>query len=380
MYIIENIFFGGGERVFSQIIKGLNKEKYKIYVACKPGGVFEEKIGSLAEIIPFSLRNGCSLLKILRLSRIVKEKSIDIIHSQGSRADFFARVVARIAKVPVVISTIAMPPEGYDVGILKKIPYVFLDRLTEKITDCFIVVSQNLQSRLITKHKIPKEKVVTIYNGVEIEEFKSESLPIQRIRDEYKISQETVLIGVIGRLVWQKGIVYFIQAIRKIVNQKPPLSSEVKFLIIGEGLLKKKLKKIVRRFHLNNYVIFTNFRKDVKELLHCLDIVVLSSIREGQPIVLLEAMAMQKAIIATDIQGINETVVNDESGILVRPKDVAGLAEAIVELVNNREKAHQLGEMARKTAQGIFNFKDKLMQYENLYQELVSRKIKRPHE
>jgi len=169
LYVIENIFFGGGEKAFAQIINDLDKEKYEIYVSCLPGGIFAEKIRSSAKILSFDLQNRFNLLNIYQLAKIIKEKNIEIVHSQGGRADFFARVAARLARAPAVVSTVAMPVEGFDVGLIKKIIYIVLDRFSERFVDRFVVVSKALRDRLIERHKIPSRKIVRIYSGVKIE-------------------------------------------------------------------------------------------------------------------------------------------------------------------------------------------------------------------
>ncbi len=377
LFVIENIFFGGGERAFSQIIRGLDKEKYEVYVVCSKSGEFIEKIKSSVEIIPFKFRNGLSVARIHKLAKIMKEKGIQIVHSQGGRADFFARIAAKIAKVPAVVSTVAMPVEGYDVGLLKKAIYVVLDRFSERFVDKFIVVSEALRMRLVRKHLIPHKKVIKIYNGVEVNpDVESEIEDVRnKIMHEFMIPQNTVLVGTIGRLVWQKGLPYFIQAIRHIANSKWQMVDKIKYLIVGEGKERKNLELKIKKLGLSSRVIFTGFRKDVKEILSALDIFVLPSIREGQPIILLEAMAMSKPIVATDIEGVNETVVDDLTGILVQPKDSSALAEAIVSLLKDSKKAQEMGQMARKAVEEKFNIEDKIKQHEQLYETVIAEKL-----
>ncbi|HCJ67374.1 MAG TPA: hypothetical protein DHV62_08665, partial [Elusimicrobia bacterium] len=113
-HVIENASFGGGERAFAQIINGLDKKKFEIYIACLPEGIFAEKIRNNAEIIPLDLRNRFNFSNISYLAKIIKEQKIDVIHSQGARADFFARLAGKLAKTPAIISTIAAPVEEYD--------------------------------------------------------------------------------------------------------------------------------------------------------------------------------------------------------------------------------------------------------------------------
>lgn len=372
LYLIENIFFGGGERAFAQIINGLDKEKYEIYTACLPGGIFEEKIKTSAKILPFDLRNRFNLLRIYQLAKILKEKNIEIVHSQGGRGGFFARIAAKMAKVPAMISTIAMPVEGFDVGLLRKGIYVMLDRFSERFVDRFIVVSETLRDRLIEKHKVPSKNIVKIYNGIEVKEYYSIFESAYKIRDEFNIKPDVQLVGTIGRLVWQKGLPYFIQAIKQIVDGRWQVAGEMKFLIVGEGNERKNLERMVKELGIKKNVIFTGFRKDVKEILQALDIFVLPSIREGQPIILLEAMAMGKPIVATDIEGVNETVVNGLTGILVPPKAPQALARAIVSLLKDSKKAQKMGQAGRRVVEEKFDLKDKVKQHERLYEAVIA--------
>lgn len=375
LYVIENIFFGGGERAFAQFINELDKEKYEIYVGCLPGGIFEGKIKNSARILHFNFRNKFNLGLVYQLVKIIKEKDIQIVHSQGGRADFFARVAARIAKVPAVVSTVAMPVEGYDVGLLRKAVYVMFDRFSERFVDRFIVVSETLRERLIKKHRIPSEKIVKICNGIEAEDYHIDSEFGYKIKDEFSIEPDAKLIGTVGRLVWQKGLTYFIQAIKHIVDSELQIAGKIKFLIIGEGNERKSLEKLVMKLGIENNVIFTGFRKDVKEILQALDIFVLPSIREGQPIILLEAMAMGKPIVATDIEGVNETVVDGLTGILLPPRDPHLLAEAIMYSLKDSKKAQEMGQAGRKIAEEKFNLKDKIKQHAQLYETIIVEKL-----
>jgi glycosyltransferase involved in cell wall biosynthesis len=374
LYIIENSFFGGGERAFAQIINGLDKEKYEAYVACLPSGEFTERIKRSATIMPFDLRNRFDFTKIFQLVKIIKQKNIEIIHSQGSRADFFARIAARLTSVPAAVSTIAMPVEGFDVGSIKKIIYIVLDRFSERFVDRYIVVSEALRKRLIEKHKIPSKKIVKIYNGVEIDSDARRLMPDVRkkIMEELMIPENAMLAGTIGRLVWQKGLTYFIQAIKEI-NTRWKMQ-DVRYLIVGEGKERNNLEQIIKKLGLSDKIIFTGFCNDIKEILYSLDVFVLPSIREGQPIALLEAMAMETPIVATDIEGVNETIVDGITGILVPPKNPSALAEAIVCLLKDKKKAQEMGQAGRVVVEEKFNLKDKMEQHKRLYETIIVEK------
>lgn len=368
LYIIENISFGGGERVFAQIINALDKEKYDIYIACNPGGLFKDKIKDCAKVLPFELRNIFSLWNILRLARIMRENNIQIVHSQGGRADFFARIAAKTAGVQTVISTVAMPVERYDTFLLKKAIYIILDRFSEKFVDKFIVVSEALRNRLVRIHRIRPEKVIKIYNGVELEEHYDNTASVYRLRSEFNIEADTKLVAAIGRLVWQKGLGYFLQAIKHITDNKSQVKNKVKFLIVGDGNERSKLVRMAGKLGIEEVVIFAGFREDVKDILAAIDVLVLPSLREGQPIILLEAMAAGKPIIATNIEGVDETIDNGVTGVLVQPGNSGTLAEAIIYLLKDNKKAQELVYASRLAVEKKFTINQMVKSTENVYQ------------
>jgi glycosyltransferase involved in cell wall biosynthesis len=373
--VIENLFFGGGERAFAQIINGLDKTKYEIYVACFPGGFFEEKIKNKAKLAPIDLRNRFNLINISKLARLMRDNKVQIVHTKGGRGGFFARTAAKIAKVPVIISTIAMPVEGFNVGIIKKSCYMALDRFSERYAHRFIAVSEALKQTLIEKHKIPSENVVTIYNGIEIDKYTRIERAERELKEEFNISPDNILIGYVGRLTWQKGLNYFIEAIWLMQQKKLDLAHKITYLIVGQGEEKDSLEKKVADLGIRDKVIFTGFRQDIKKILSALNILALPSLREGQPIILLEAMAARTPIIATDIDGIKETIDDQISGLLVKPRDPHAIADAIISILEYPQKTHELLEAARKAVEEKFNLNDKIIQHEKLYESLLAKAL-----
>jgi len=375
LFVIDNLTFGGGERVFSQVIRGLNKERFGVFVASSPGGKFEKKLTEVGmKIEPIDMTSRYNLGTISQLKRIIKTKDVQIVHSQGARADFFARIAARIANAPITISSMAMLVEGYDVGILRKNLYVLIDRWTERWVDKFIVLSEALRQALIERHKIPEEKVVKIYNGIELDEYnpglkeaRSEKLEVRR---GLRLENDVPVIGAIGRLVWQKGFEYLIRAIPKVTEVFP----ETRFLIVGEGPLKDKLKVKGEKLKVADSIIFTGFRSDIKQILTSIDLLVMPSLLEGLPMALLEGMAMAKPIVATKIEGITEVLEDGKTGLLVPPKNTDALAGAIIQILNNKTKSNLLGQNARKMVEEKFSVEKMVEQIEWLYEGLLNEK------
>jgi glycosyltransferase involved in cell wall biosynthesis len=375
LYVIDNIEFGGGERVFSQIIRGLNKEKFEVFVASNPGGTFEEKLREVGiEVVPVRMTSRYNLGLILRLKKIIKTKDVRIVHSQGGRADFFARTAARISRTPIIISSVAMMVEGYDVGMLKKGLYVLMDRKTERWVDRFIILSEASRKRLIERHKVPPEKIIKIHNGIEIEDYdpgieEAEDKKLE-LRRELGLKSDGPVIGAVGRLVWQKGFEYLIRAVPQVIRAFPA----AKFLIVGEGPLRGRLEALSEGLKIKDSIIFTGFRSDIKDILALIELLAMPSLLEGLPMVLLEGMAMAKPIVASKIDGITEVLENGETGLLVQEKDPHELAEAMIEILKNKTKADLLGSKARKIAEENFSVKKMVEQTELVYEKLLAEK------
>jgi len=367
--------FGGGKRVFMQIIKNINKNHYNIFSCCSFPKNREEELHKLGVTIRrVDMSRKMNLNSILSLMRIMRNDNIHIVHSQGALADLFSRISSALAGVPFVITSVAMLVERYDVSKLKKMIYIGIDRLFEKTVDKFIVVSDALNRALIERHNISHHKVVKVYNGIEIDEYKPDLKEIKNkkleVRRELGIKNDMPVIGAIGRLVWQKGFEYLIEAVPEVLKKYP----DARFLIVGEGPLKDKLKLISERTNAADRIVFTGFRSDVKEILASIDVLAMPSLLEGLPIVLLEAMAMAKPIVATKIEGISEVLVSDKTGLLVPAKNPIALAGAITEILNDKTKAILLGQNARKMAEEYFSVKKMVEQTELVYEKLLNEK------
>ena len=372
LYVFDNMEFGGGERVFAQIINRLSGEQYNIIVACLPTGTFIERIkGSEAQIKSFDMRNRFNFRVILQLSSLIKKERVDIVHSQGARADFFARIAAKLASAPNVVSTVPMPVEGFDVHPIRKLIYIIFSRFSERFVDRFMVVSDSLEKMMIEKHGIEPQKVVKIYNGIETDEYciSDEEIAYRRssFRKKSDLGENVPVIGVIGRLVWQKGFKYFIEAIPDVLKE----FKDARFLLVGEGELEDELKVKSKKLKLEDKIIFTGFLSDIRDVLASIDILVIPSLQEGLPVVLLEAMAMKKPIVAANIEGIMEILENGVTGLLVPPRDIKALAEAVIDLLKHQDKANQMGIAARRVVEERFGVDTMVQQVKKVYEELL---------
>jgi glycosyltransferase involved in cell wall biosynthesis len=371
LFVIDNLQFGGGERVFAQIITRLPRDRCEIYLAAHPNEQLPQAIRPQLEFLPtdFSKRFNFSLVP--RLSKIIKKNDIQIVHGQGIRAEFYARLASRLAGKSKYVSTIAMPVEGFDVRPVRKKIYSLLDRFSEKFVDRFLVVSDVLKDKMIRGHGIPAERVIRIYNGIEVDHYlpQDQNGSRERIRNEFNIKGNTLFIGAIGRLVWQKGFEYLVQAMPKVLNE----FSQTKLLIVGEGSLRNELEALAQKLKIEKHIMFANFRKDVKQILSAIDILIVPSLLEGFPMIILEGMAMAKPIIATRIDGIKEQILDGESGILIPPRDPDAIVEAILRLSADKELSQNLGLEGRRRVENEFTVEKMVSETERVYQSLYEQ-------
>lgn len=372
LYVIDNIEFGGGERVLAQLVGAL-KDRYEILFACQPGGLLDERLRQLGVAIrPLDFRRQVSPSRVFLLSSIIREEGVHLVHSMGARADFSARIAARLAGAPVVVSTIAMLVEGYDVPFFKRALYRAGIRLSERLCDGFIAVSNAVRRVLVEGHRISEEKVVTIYNsGVELDVFTPNARNGFQLKRTLGLDPEGPVVGTIGRLVYQKAQDTFLEA-APLVTQAVP---NAQFLIVGEGPLRPALERLAADLGLRT-CCFTGFREDIPSLLSLMDVFALPSILEGFPQVLLEAMAAGRPIVATRIDGVTEVVQHNTTGLLIPPRDPSALAAAITSLLKDQGLAHRLGRGGRKLVEERFTINRIAAEVDRFYTDLLKERMR----
>lgn len=370
LYIIENSSFGGGERSFAGLINGAGGDLDR-YAACGIAEPFYGQIKEAARVFPVDLSNRYNIFNVFVLASIIKKYNIDIAHSQGARVDFYTALASRLAGARH-FSTVAVLVEGFDVGPLRKAVYRFFSRLGESMTDRFIVVSETLKKAMIEKHGIAAEKIAVIPNGVNAGIFEN-AAPDKNLVLKYGLSGKRV-IGCAARLVWPKGLEYLIQAMAVLRDRDKTIFERTVCVIAGQGERDSSLNDLIQKAGLEGKVILSGFASDVPAFLKTLDIFVLPSLREGQPIALLEAMAQGKPIIASDIEGVTETVRDGFDALLVPPGDPVALSSAIKRLADDAEFAGKLGANARRTVREKFTPEKFIRAHAGLYRDFIGRK------
>lgn len=369
LFVIENERYGGGERAFARLMRGLDKGRFEVFAACLTGTegseAFVRELAGSARVIPLDLRRLVAPGVISGIKKIVRENGIEIVHSQGPRADFYSRLGARAAGRARVVSTIAAPVEEYDVGPLKKFVYAAMDRLGASSVAAYVAVAEHIKRKLVEERGLPAEKVVRIYNGVAPELYRCSARDAAAARAACNIPAGRFLAAAFCRLSPEKGLFTLLEAVA--LNA----GSGIQYLLAGAGPLEAELKARAASLGIEKDVVFAGFVQDPVPLLCAADLVLLPSLREGFPVALLEAMAAGKPVVASRIEGIDESVEDGRSGLLVPAGDAPALAAAIKRISSDAAAAADMGRQGRRRAAENFSEERMIKAHQELYEELL---------
>ncbi len=367
LFVVDNLEFGGGERGFLQLVRALAADGWRVAIAGQPGGALEaEARAAGAAFRPLDMRARLAVSTVARLRRIVREGRFDVVHSQGARADFTTRLTLVGLGGVRHVCTVQMPVEGFDVGPARKTLYTALDRLSARRVDRFIVVSRALERLLVDRRGIAPERITLIPNGVELDAAARRG-PAPALRDALGAGPDDRLIGAVGRLVWQKGFENLVRAMPAIVRAVPA----ARLVVIGDGPLREPLQAAARAAGVGDRVTLAGFRRDVTEFLGAVEVVVIPSLREGLPMITLEAMAVGTPVVATAIPGIVEQIDADVDGVLVEPGDAKALAAAVVRVLGDAALRRRLTAAARRKVETGFDVRKTVADTRRVYHELL---------
>ncbi len=356
-------------------MNGLNKDKYSVGFACRPGGPLVDEVLKqgitfhpvkhlLQEVNIFS-----DLMALWELICLLKHNKYDIIHTHNSKAGFTGRLAAKLAGVPIIVHTI----HGFSFHDFEKPQrqklFIFLEKFAAHFADKLITVSEPLKNWGLRLGIGRLAQYITIYDGIEIEKFKAD-FDLEKKRMEFGIKPGELVVGIVSKLWEGKGLEDILKASQNVVSVVP----NVKFMFVGEGHLRKKLENMNQELGLSAYVIFTGFRTDIPQINAIFDLAVLASLFEGLGRVLLEAMVLGKPVIATRVGGIVDVVDDGKNGILIPPGDHVALTTALITLLQDRQLRVKMGEAAKRKIDEKFSAQTMVKRIEDLYDELISKK------
>ncbi len=378
LLIITQLVMGGGTKVVIDIAQYLNNHPdYEVDLISgpiAPGYVdvmykaFDN--GIRTRIVP-SLVNHISPLEnfkaVAAIRRIIAEGNYDIVHTHTKVAGVVGRIAAKTSKAKTIIHHVHGWGAPQEMSFGKRLLYLWLERICASFTDRMVAVCRLDIEKGLAYRIGKKEQFSLIYNGISVEQYQK-PVDAHKWRAKLGLEPHTKLVGMIARLDEQKNPLDFIRAAKLVLEKY----SGVQFLFVGDGPMRYDCEKLITEYGMEDRLSILGYQEDVAGILKILTLTAMSSLWEGLPIVFLESLSAGVPIVANDVDGAREVVIDGETGFLVTPRKPEEMAERILELLNNDRLCKQMGAAGQVFADN-FSVQRMLSQVESLYEEFTEK-------
>jgi glycosyltransferase involved in cell wall biosynthesis len=297
-----------------------------------------------------------------RLLNVCRRERVRIWHGHDYKTNLLGLILSRLWPMRLVTTV-----HGW-VHYTSRTPlYYWLDRLSLQYYEKVICVSSDLHEACLRLGVAPN-RCALIENGIDVEEY-ARNRGVAEAKRQLGLNAERFLIGAAGRLSPEKGFDLLVRAVDKLRRE----GTDASLVIIGEGDQRAALQALITQLGEQEHIRLLGHRSNMRDWFQAMDVFVLSSLREGLPNVVLEAMALETPVVAARIAGIPRLIQNGENGILVNVSEVEGLAHSLKELANDGERRVALGRAGRSTVQSRFSFADRMRKVQTLYDSLLSK-------
>lgn len=359
-FCITDLDPGGAERALVQLVTRLDRRRWDpiVFSLMWPGSLLDDLHSADIPVNAFdAARSWQAPGVILKLRRALLDWKPQILQTFLFHANLIGRLAGSSAKVPHIVS-------GIRVAEKRARGHLLLDRWTDRLVDAHVAVSQSVADFSIRVGKLPARKMVVIRNGVDLDRFAN----ADRIRwTELGLPETARVVLTVGRLDRQKGLLTLVQAAESITRQYP----DVHFVFVGEGPQREELEREIGNRGLSGRVLLPGWRSDIPRLLRSAELFVLPSQWEGLPNAVLEAMAAGLPVICSRVEGAEELIEPNRSGLLVSPGNAEQLRETAARLLADSELQKRLGNAAQERVRQEFSWDRMAASYDALYQRLL---------
>jgi glycosyltransferase involved in cell wall biosynthesis len=345
-YVIGGLGKGGAEYQLHELLRHLDRQRFVPAVfVLDAGGFWAEPIRRLGvPVVELPRRGHGDFGRLWRLRRALGAFAPHLLQTIRWSGNSYGRIAALGLGIPVVVA-------AERARALRRPPWqVALDRLLDRVTDAYLVNCAAIADGLVRRERVARAKITVVPNGIDISAFPPLSLDRRAARAAAGLDAERRLVVQVGRLTAQKDHPTFLRAAALVAQQVP----DVDFLLVGEGAERAALETLARQLGLASRVRFLGLRHDVPALLRASDVLTLTSVYEGFPNVLLEAMASGAVAVATAVDGAVEAIVAEETGLLVPPRAPAAVAAAVLRVLGDAALAERLARTARRRVEAEF--------------------------
>jgi glycosyltransferase involved in cell wall biosynthesis len=378
--VIARLNIGGPSIHVVLLTAGLNPERFESLLVSGSENLGEGSMldyalshGVRPVIIPeivgeFSL-GPRELRAMVHLYRLMRRERPHVVHTHTAKAGFIGRLAARLARVPIVVHTFhGHVLHGY-YGSLKTHLLRHMERRLACLTDRIIAVSEHVKRDLVNYGVAAPNNIQVIPLGLELEPFLNCTASRGAFRRELQLDGVERLVGIVGRIFPIKNHDLFLDAAALVAEEEPAL----RFVIVGDGILRPKIERHARDLGLADRVIFTGWRRDLPCIYADLDVLAVTSNNEGTPVSAIEAMAAGCPVVATRVGGLPDIIHDGQTGYLVPPRDAPAVAAAMLRLLRAPATAHRMGQAARARVKDCFAVGRLTRDTEQLYMELLDQ-------
>lgn len=366
-YVIKEMIVGGSQTHLLQVLRFLDRSRFQPVLCCLSGkgSLLENVRGLGVEVVTPSgsgaFKGAGLITHVTSLAREFRAHRIDVAHNYLLRANLVGSMAARLARVPLVLVSKRGCHErrGFEL-VSAKIGNVLSDRVTVNANAVRDFVHDN--------EGIALDDMTVIPSGIDITRFRP--LADGNFKAALGIADDRIVVGIVTRGRVRKGVEEYIRAIGLVAREVP----NVLGLIVGEVPIDDEVTSIVRDAGADNHLQFLGRRQDMPEVLSAFDVFVSSSHDEGMSNAILEGMAMERTVVATNVGGTGEVVRDGASGLLVPPRDPEALAKAIAEVARTPERRAEMGRIGRRIVEEKFSAQAMVRQMEALYFDLAARR------
>jgi len=357
VHLVTTIEFGGLEKVVLDLVRRRARETFEMHVMClETAGALAPRFAELGIPVETIGRPGdWYWQRVVRLALRLRALRPQVLHTHNPGPHLHGALAAWLARVPVLVHT----KHGRN-RVERRIVRI-INRFAASRSDCVVAVSDDAAAVSRDIERVPSVKIRTIHNGVDLDHYAYRGP---------RAGRTDLRAVTVARLDPVKDQATLLRALRLIVDREPSFSVDV----IGDGPARSELEALRAELRLERHCRFHGFQDDVRPFLAQADVFVLTSISEGIPLTLLEAMATGLPGIATDVGGNREVIVPGETGYLVPPRSPAAFADAVLRLRTEPAELDRLGLGSRRRVEEEFSLAVMVARYEALYQELLGRR------
>ncbi len=368
-HLIATNFFGGPEKQIIEHLIRLNKGKFKGSIISY---IENDEVNETLEIardknlnwIGIPMSNPFDIRALFKLIKALKKNQTKLLCTHGYKATVMGWIAVKMNKIPIIAFS-----RGYTDENIKISFYNWLERKFLTKVDGVVFVSKGQKNKLLSMSINPKRSWI-IHNAISLKEeskIVNDNIKRKIFKNLGLINNNTKLIACVGRLSPEKGQKYLLEAAKMLTFSR----DDFHIIFCGDGPERDNLLKITKKLGLKDYCHFLGFRKDMSDIYSAIDLLVLPSLSEGLPNVVLEAFYHKKPVIGTNVGGVPEIVIDNETGLLVDPGNVEMLKEAILKVLNSEKKTLEFGNLGYDFIKSNFNFELQFQKLDQMYKEML---------